>query len=150
MSRRFILGAALVVALPIPGYALAHERHTHKVMGTVTTLHENHLDVKATDGKRRTITLNQKTKIVRGKAKVKLDDIKIGERVVVTAMETKGKDGKTTMVATEVRLGATSSSGPYDRRRQVRYSGLKRARDISAVCDAIREDMAPLNRLRMP
>lgn len=110
MTGRFIVGAVLVVALAIPGYTLAHEGHAHKVMGTVTTLHENHLQVKATDGKTSTITLNEKTKILRGKAKVKVDDIKPGERVVVTAMESKGKDGKTTMVATEVRLGALSTT----------------------------------------
>jgi hypothetical protein len=110
MKRRWILGVALVAALAIPRYVLAHEGHAHKVMGTVTTLHENHLEVKATDGKTSTITLNEKTKILRGKAKVKGDDIKPGERVVVTATETKGKDGKTTMIATEVRVGAANTT----------------------------------------
>jgi hypothetical protein len=104
MSKRFVIGAALVAALAIPAYARAHEGHAHKVMGTVATLHENHLEVKATDGKRSTITLNEKTTILRGKTKVKAEDIKTGERVVVTATETKGKDGKTTMIASEVRL----------------------------------------------
>jgi hypothetical protein len=51
MKRRWILGAALVAALAIPRYVLAHEGHAHKVMGTVSTLYENHLEVKATDGK---------------------------------------------------------------------------------------------------
>lgn len=110
MTRRLILGVALVAALAIPGSALAHEGHAHKVMGTVSTLHENHLEVTTTDGKTSTITLNEKTKILRGKAKVKIDDIKPGERVVVTATETKGKDGKATMIATEVRLGAASTT----------------------------------------
>ena len=110
MSRRFIIGAALVAALAIPAYVRAHEGHPHKVMGTVTTLHENHLEVKATDGKSSTITLNAKTKILRGKTTVKVDDIKPGERVVVTAIETKGKDGKTTKIATEVRLGAVTTT----------------------------------------
>jgi hypothetical protein len=104
MSRRFVVGAALVAALAIPAYARAHEDHAHKVMGTVATLHENHLEVKATDGRSSTITLNAKTKILRGKTKAKAEDIKPGERVVVTATETKGKDGKTTMIASEVRL----------------------------------------------
>jgi hypothetical protein len=104
MSRRFVIGAALVAALAIPAYARAHEGHAHKVMGTVATLHENHLEVKATNGKSSTITLNDKTKILRGKTKVKAEDIKPGERVVVTATETKGKDGKTSMIASEVRL----------------------------------------------
>ena len=109
MNKRFVIGAALVAALAIPAYARAHEGHAHKVMGTVAMRHENHLEVKATDGKTSTITLNAKTRIVRGKARVEVDDIKPGERVVVSAMETKGKDGKTTMVATEVRLG---TAGP--------------------------------------
>jgi hypothetical protein len=104
MSKRFVIGAALVAALAIPAYARAHEGHAHKVMGTVATLHENHLEVKATDGKSSTITLNEKTKILRGQTQVKAEDIKPGERVVVTATETKGKDGKTTMIASEVRL----------------------------------------------
>jgi hypothetical protein len=66
--------------------------------------HENHLEVKATDGKASTVTLNEKTKILRGKVKATSEDIKPGERIVVTATETKGKDGKTTMIAIEVRL----------------------------------------------
>jgi hypothetical protein len=110
MSRRFVIGAALVAALAVPVYVRAHEGHKHKVMGTVAMRHENHLEVKATDGKTSTMTLNQKTKILRGKAKVKTDDIKPGERVVVTATETKSRDGKMTMVATEVRLGAANTT----------------------------------------
>lgn len=110
MTRRFFLGVALVAALAIPGSTLAHEGHAHKVMGTVSALHENHLEVTTTDGKTSTITLNEKTKILRGKAKVTIDDIKPGERVVVTATETKGKDGKATMIATEVRLGAANTT----------------------------------------
>jgi hypothetical protein len=114
MTRRWILGVAIVAALAIPRYIVAHEGHVHKVMGTVSTLHENHLGVKATDGKTSTITLTEKTKILRGKAKVKVKDMQPGERVVVTATETKGKDGKTTMIATEVRMGARRLPRPSD------------------------------------
>ena len=73
-------------------------------MGTVTMRHDNLLEVKATDGKAVTITLNEKTRILRGKTKATADDIKPGERVVVTATETKGKDGQTLMIASEIRL----------------------------------------------
>jgi hypothetical protein len=110
MSKRFVLGGALVAALTVPTYARAHEGQAHKVIGTVTMRHENHLEVKATDGKTSTITLNEKTKILRGKTKVKIDEIKPSERVVVTAMETKNKDGKTMMIATQIRLGAVNSA----------------------------------------
>jgi hypothetical protein len=112
MNKRFVIGAALVAALAVPAYARAHEGHAHKVMGTVATRHENHLEVKATDGKTSAVTLNEKTRILRGKRRVKVDEIKPGERVVVTAMETKGKDGKATMVATEVRLSAANATAP--------------------------------------
>jgi hypothetical protein len=104
MSRRFVLSAVLFAALAIPAYVQAHEGHAHKVMGTVATRHDNSLEVKATDGKAVTITLNEKTKILRGKTKATADDIKQGERVVVTATETKGKDGQTLMIASEIRL----------------------------------------------
>lgn len=66
--------------------------------------------MKATDGKTSSVTLNDKTKILRGKTKATADDVKRGERVVVTATETKGKDGSTTMTATEVRLPAAVAS----------------------------------------
>jgi hypothetical protein len=104
MNRRFLIAATLAMALALPTYGRAHEGHLHKVMGTVATLHDNHLEVKATDGKSAAITLNEKTKILRGRTRAKPEDIKPGERVVVTAMETKGKDGKTMMIATEIRL----------------------------------------------
>ena len=89
MTGRLVVVAAfaVVAALAIPGYTLAHEGH--KVMGTVIRLHENHLEVKATEGKTWTISLNEKGKILRGKTKAKVDDIKPGERLVVTAVETK-------------------------------------------------------------
>jgi hypothetical protein len=104
MIRRVVLGAVLFAALAIPAYVYAHEGHEHKVMGTVAVRHDNHLEVKATDGKAVTITLNEKTKILRGKTKATADDLKPGERVVVSATETKGKDGQTTMIASEIRL----------------------------------------------
>ena len=104
MKREIIAAACLAVALLMPGYVGAHEGHVHKVMGTVASRHDNHLQVKATNGKMSTITLNEKTTIVRGTARVKIDDIKDGERIVVSATETKGKDGKITLVATRVAL----------------------------------------------
>ena len=110
MSRRFLIGAVLVAALSIPVYVRAHEGHAHKVMGIISVHDANHLKVKATDGKTVTITINEKTKVLRGKTKATADDIKPGERVVVTATEAKGKDGKTTMIATEVRLAEAVAS----------------------------------------
>ena len=107
-TKRFMLALGTVALLAIPRYVRAHEGHAHKVMGTVAMRHENHLEVNATDGKTAMITLNQKTKILRGKVKVTADEIKAGERLVVTATQTKDKTGKVTLVATEVRLGGAN------------------------------------------
>jgi len=49
MTRLFAL--ALAAALAVAPIAYAHEGHAHKVMGTVSTIHENHLEVKDKDGK---------------------------------------------------------------------------------------------------
>ena len=111
MRKALVVVLATVALAP---WVLAHEGHAHKVMGTVAVIHENHLEVKDKDAKTSTFVLNDKTKILRGKTVVKATDIKEGDRVVVTATEDKGADGKTTMVATEVRLGtvaATPSGG---------------------------------------
>ena len=100
------IGLALVLALaPL---ASAHPGHEHKFMGTVSMIHENHLEVTSADGKKKVtlITLNEKTKVVREKTALKIADITVGARVVVTAIETKDKAGKVSYVAKEVRLGA--------------------------------------------
>ena len=110
MSHRIAMAAALVAALVVPASLVAHEGHAHKVMGIVAARHESLLEVQTTGGKSTTITLNDKTRIRRGKTKVGAEDIKTGERVVVTAIQTKGKDGTTTMVASEVRLAERAPS----------------------------------------
>ncbi len=102
------IGLMVALTIALAPVAYAHEGHAHKVMGTVAVIHENHLEVKATDGKTAVITLNNKTKVLRGKTAARLADIKVGERVVVMATETKTKDGKTTLTATQVNLGAAA------------------------------------------
>jgi hypothetical protein len=86
--------------------AVAHEGHAHKVMGTVATVHENHLEVKDKDGKISAHLLDMKTKIKRGKAVAKVTDIKVGDRVIVTTLAKKDKAGKIVKTVTQVDLGA--------------------------------------------
>jgi hypothetical protein len=104
MTRRACLLACALLTFA-PAALLAHDGHDHKIMGTVSMLHENHLEVKATDGKTSTITLDGKTKIVRGKTKVVPADIKVGDRVVVNV-----GNGKAPLVAKEVQLGAAATA----------------------------------------
>ena len=99
-----VLLAALFIAAP----ALAHPGHDHKVMGTIAVLHENHLEVKDAQGKTTALMLDAKTKILRGKTAVKVADLKVGDRVVVTAAESKGKDGKVTLMVKLIQVGAAA------------------------------------------
>jgi hypothetical protein len=77
-------------------------------MGTVAAVHDNQIDVKATDGTLSRITLNDKTKVLQGTTAMKAADIKTGARVVVTATGT----GKDTFVAKEVKLAAAATATP--------------------------------------
>jgi hypothetical protein len=78
-------------------------------MGVVTTVHENHLEVKDTAGKAVTFTLDAKTRIRRGKTILKAADLKVGDRVVVLTNESKDKDGKAVVAVTEVQVGTTAT-----------------------------------------
>ncbi len=118
MTKLTLLPILLVgLALAPAARVLAHPGHEHKIMGTVSVVHQNHLEVKATDGKTSMFTMNEKTRVLRGNGKVSADAIKVGERVVVTAIETKDKDGKALMVATEVRLAVAVQPPPPQPKR---------------------------------
>ncbi|MFN2444354.1 MAG: hypothetical protein ABR606_01990 [Vicinamibacterales bacterium] len=88
------------------GAAIAHPGHSHKIMGTVTGHHETHLMVKTTGGDELTIEINAKTKLVRAKKAAKVEDIKIGQRVVIDI-----GSGDDPLIAQEIVLGATSLNG---------------------------------------
>ena len=104
MTRRMVIVAALTLVLGVAA-AWAHEGHTHKVMGTVSMVHENHLMVQTKDGKTVTITLNEKTSILRGKQKAAVTDLQTGSRVVVDV-----GDGKEPLVARSVTLGGAKTA----------------------------------------
>ena len=100
--KRIVLAVALICAMA--PFVSAHEGHDHKIMGTIAAIHDNSVDVKATDGKMSTVSLNDKTKILRGTTAMKLAELKAGDRVVVTA--TGG--GKDPFVAKQIRLGGAT------------------------------------------
>lgn len=103
MIRR-ILVVLMVSALTVAGLA-AHKGHTHKIMGTILMVHENHLEIATKDGKKATVTLNAKTRILKGKGKATLADLKVGVRVVVEA------EGEKEMTAKTVQAGASTTTG---------------------------------------
>ncbi|MEO8256259.1 MAG: hypothetical protein ABI868_02835 [Acidobacteriota bacterium] len=107
MIHRFLVGAALAGVLMFagPGRLAAHEGHSHKVLGTVSSVQGNHVEVKTTDGKRVVVMLDAKTKITRGKEKLDLSAIKVGGRVSIDAMQEKDM-----MMAQAVKLGVAAAA----------------------------------------
>jgi len=97
----FFASAALT-----PAFLMAHEGH-HHVMGTVTAVDANHVEVKTTDGKASSIPLVPTTKYYKGSkgtAAGAASDMTVGTRVMIDL----AKDGS----ASEVRLpsGKTAAS----------------------------------------
>jgi uncharacterized Zn ribbon protein len=88
--------SALLVA-PLP--TLAHEGHDHKVLGTVTMAMADHVMVKEKDGKDVTVKVTKDTK-VKGASELKVEQIKVGTRVAITA--TMAKDDSLTAKIIEV------------------------------------------------
>ena len=86
MNRIWIAGVALVVACAFPSVMLAHEGHPHRFLGTVSAVHDGQLEVKTTDGKTVVFALDAKTVVQQGRAKAGANEIKAGERVVVSAL----------------------------------------------------------------
>lgn len=103
MTRRIVLtlAAVLTFAFGSADFSLAHEGHEHKVMGTVTMAATDHLMLKDTAGREVTITVTPATKVLKDRKPVKIEDVKSGTRVVVTAVTEKKQ-----MVARRVEVGA--------------------------------------------
>lgn len=106
MIGKWIAGVAVIAALAIPAVSWAHEGHSEKVMGTVSSVDGNHVMVKTTAGTTVMVMLDAKTKITRGKTTLKAADLKVGDRVVA-----QGPEEKEMIMATSVQLGAAPSTG---------------------------------------
>ncbi len=79
--------------------AFAHGGKSHRLMGTVKALHENHLTVTTTDGKEATVHLAADTKYERDGKAVDRSALTAGTRVSIRLDE----DDK---IALEVKIGA--------------------------------------------
>ena len=107
MTTRFtvILLAFAILALGSSARLVAHEGHEHKVMGTVTMAAADHVMLKDKDGKDVTIKVTKDTK-VKAKPMIKVEDLKAGTRVVITAVEQKDKS----MTAKTIEVGAAAAA----------------------------------------
>ncbi len=106
MKRLFATVLALaVLALGSAARLVAHEGHGRKVMGTVTMAAADHVVLKDKDGKDVMVKVTKDTK-VKAKPAVKVEEIKVGTRVVVTAVEEKDKS----MTAKTIEVGAVAAA----------------------------------------
>lgn len=112
MMRLMAISIAALVLTMTPTVG-AHEGHAHKTMGVVSMIHENHLEVTDLKEQKKTFALDTSTKITRGKTRLRVEEIKVGERVVVTYQQVKDKDGKVTEVVktVQVETSATTKAG---------------------------------------
>jgi hypothetical protein len=92
MNRKWIVGLGLIASLGIPVAARAHGGHTHKALGTVSSIQGDHVEVKTTDGKVVTVMLDKKTAITRGKTKLGATALRVGERISIDYMQEKNKN----------------------------------------------------------
>ena len=105
MTRTWIAVIALAGLLVLPAFALAHEGHSEKVLGTVSSIDGKNLMVKTTAGKSVMVMTDGKTTVTREKAKLTLADVKVGDRVVA-----EGPLEKNMLMATSVQLGTVPAA----------------------------------------
>ena len=99
------IGAAVVTLLAAVPVALAHEGHTHTVMGTVTAVDQKHVEIKTPSGEILSIALNEKTTFVRAKKKIDPAELKVGKRVVIGI-----GNGEDPLIAGEIQIAAASAA----------------------------------------
>jgi hypothetical protein len=93
--------AFLLAAVFIAGSAFAHGGKSHKLLGTVKMLHENHLVVTTPDGKEKMVELTAATKYEKDKKASARSALTPGVRVSVDLTEDDKK-------AVKVRIGAAA------------------------------------------
>ncbi len=101
MRRRLFAAAfAAAVAFGSAVFVGAHEGHEHRIMGTVKMAAADRLKVEDTGGKEVMVKVTPETRIT-AKPAVKIENVKPGTRVVVTAVEEKD----TTLTAKRIEVG---------------------------------------------
>jgi hypothetical protein len=84
MKRTIVLVFALSVTLAALLSAHGNEPH---IRGTVVSATDTSIVVKTAGGASQTLAIDSSTKVLRGKTKGSLQDVKVGDRVVVHVMK---------------------------------------------------------------
>ena len=104
LMMRFAVSGLIAAPLTLT----AHEGHKHNTLGTIEQVGENRLDVKDTNGKVVSFTLDDQTKVLRGKEAAEISDLKKDERVAVESEEKNGA-----LFAVSVRVGGGPTAQTY-------------------------------------
>ena len=108
MIRRSTLAlVALFTFTAASGVVSGHEGHDHTIMGTVTMAAADHVMVKDKDGKDVTAKVTKDTK-VKSKPVLKVEQIKAGTRVVITATQAPDKSFTAKTIEVGVATAGTS------------------------------------------
>ena len=103
LDRWFLLALFALAGLVITSrLAQAHGGFEH-VMGTVTSVSDNTVSVKTTDGRDVQVRLDAKTAFLRGAQAVSKADLKVNDRVVIDVTK---QDGS--LLAHQVKLGSAT------------------------------------------
>lgn len=95
--------AVVILLLALAALALAHGNEKH-IMGTVTGMADNAITVETSARKTFTVEVNSNTKFEKGGKPAVLKDLRVGDRVVISADEHGGK-----LIASQVRFGPTKT-----------------------------------------
>lgn len=100
MRRIITLCLSLILIVTV---AFAHGDEKH-LMGTVTKITDKSITVEDKDKKTTEVSVTADTKCMKGEAAAALKDIKVGDRVVISAKKSGEK-----LVATMVKIGAAAA-----------------------------------------
>jgi len=103
--KRSLIALSLLLALAALAWAHGDEQH---VMGTVSKIDGSSITVKAQDGSVKTVMVTAETKYEKAGGSVKLEDVKVGDRVVIHA-----KKMGDMLHATAVRIGEASKEAAH-------------------------------------
>jgi hypothetical protein len=98
---------AIVSLALLPTIATAHGGEEH-VTGTVTKISDTSVTVKTTAGKTVEVAFDAKTTYARAKQPIEKTDIKVGDRIVIHAMEMDKK-----LVAHTVEIGTAKQAAKH-------------------------------------
>jgi hypothetical protein len=87
MIRPLLSALGVCALLASTGIVLAHPGHTHKILGTVTTVTATSVEVLDRGNEKTTFAITKDTKIRVGKGAGTIKDVRTGLRILVEAEE---------------------------------------------------------------